>query len=362
MKERIIVGLLYGGVSTEHEVSLVSASNIIDGLDREKYIVLPVGIDPEGNWYLQREEDLKRAAKDKIFQKTGIKILPAPGEVKGSFVSLKDCKKKIDIDVIFPAFHGSYGEDGKIQGLCKVMKIPFVGSGVLGSAVSMDKEITKRLFKERGIPQCKFISYRNFKNIDYFTIADELGIPFFIKPANSGSSVGISKVYRKEQFQPAVDRAFLFDFKIIFEEYVKGREIECSVLGNENPIASLPGEVISRHDFYSYNAKYIDDEGASLSIPAKLEKNIIEEIQNLAIKAFKTLSCEGMARVDFFLREDNIILVNEVNTIPGFTNISMYPKLWEISGIPFDELLDKLITYAIERFASEANLQTKISK
>lgn len=262
----------------------------------------------------------------------------------------------------FPVLHGTFGEDGTVQGMLKLANIPFVGAGVLGSAVGMDKDVMKRLLKGDGIPVADFLtfSYGDRDKIDFDEVTNRLGTPIFIKPANMGSSVGISKVYDQENFEAAVDNAFLYDTKIIIEENIKGREIECSVLGNENPIASLPGEILPQGEFYSYQAKYIDEKGAVLDMPAKLSQELIEQIQKYAILTYKSLCCEGMARVDFFLKENGDILVNEINTIPGFTRISMYPKLWEVSGIPYSKLIDRLIELALSRFEREQALKTNV--
>ena len=234
-----------------------------------------------------------------------------------------------------------------------------MGAGVLGSAVGMDKDVMKRLLREAGIPIADFLVFTRAskEQIDYGSITNRLGLPLFIKPANLGSSVGVNKASNKSQFRSAIDDAFKYDHKILIEENISGREIECSVLGNDDPIASLPGEVLPAHEFYSYEAKYIDENGAAIEIPAKLPENIIKEIQTLAVKAFKSLCCEGMARVDLFLTDDNRIILNEINTIPGFTNISMYPKLWEASGISYTELINRLIQLAIDRFESEKELE-----
>jgi len=256
------------------------------------------------------------------------------------------------MDVIFPVLHGPYGEDGSMQGLLKIFNVPFVGPGVLGSALGMDKDVMKRLFMEAGIPIGKFITLRNGEKINFTKIKKELGLPIFIKPANMGSSVGISKVKNEKKYIKAVKEAFKFDSKIILEANIAGREIECSVLGNERPMTSIPGEIIANQEFYSYNAKYID-EGSVAEIPAKLDKKTTRKVQELAIKVFKVLNCEGMGRVDFFVKKNREVIVNEINTIPGFTKISMYPKLWEASGIPLPKLLDTLILLAIERFERE---------
>jgi len=264
------------------------------------------------------------------------------------------------LDIIFPVSHGRFGEDGTVSGLLKLANIAFVGAGVLGSAVGMDKDVMKRLLRDAGIPIGRFITVNRYssKEISFEDARAELGLPLFVKPANLGSSVGIHKVTERAAFERAVRDAFNYDNKILIEEFIMGREIECSVLGNENPIASVPGEILPRHEFYSYEAKYLDENGAVLDIPAKLPPATSERIRQLAIKTFSTLCCEGMARVDFFLRNGEEIIVNEINTIPGFTRISMYPKLWEATGISYSELIDRLIQLAIERFEREKRLKT----
>lgn len=267
--------------------------------------------------------------------------------------------------MVFPVLHGPYGEDGSIQGLLKLANIPFVGSGVLGSAVGMDKDVMKRLLRDAEIPIADFLSFtcHNKKTINYKSIADKLGLPLFIKPANLGSSVGISKVNDENGFFMAIENAFQYDRKIIIEENITGREIECSVIGNDNPIASLPREIISNtenHEFYSYEAKYIDENEAVLQIPAKLSQEKIEEVKELAILTYKVLCCEGMARVDFFMRQNGELIVNELNTIPGFTAVSMYPKLWEASGKSYTQIITYLIELALKRFEEERQLKTSV--
>jgi D-alanine-D-alanine ligase len=259
--------------------------------------------------------------------------------------------------------HSPFGEDGTVQGLLRLLDVPFVGASVLGSAAAMDKDVTKRLLRDARIPIAKFLAFdRSFVGkIDFDDVRRQLGQPVFVKPANLGSSVGINTADDGGQFERAIEQAFEYDNKILVEECIRGREIECSVLGNDSPIASVPGEIIPRHDFYSYEAKYIDEEGAVLEIPAKLEDQTIHQVQDLAIRTFKALCCEGMARVDFFLTENAQVVVNELNTIPGFTKISMYPKLWEASGIPYTELIDRLIQLALERFEKEKKLKTSFS-
>lgn len=319
--KKLKIGVLFGGKSAEHEVSILSAKNIIKALDTSKYHVLPIKI-------------------------------PKNGQFNFSIIN--------KLDVVFPVLHGPFGEDGSIQGLLKLSEIPFVGASVLGSAVGMDKDIMKRLLRDAGIPIGKFITLRKSDKINFNTIKKELGLPLFIKPANMGSSVGVSKVRNEKEFEKATKDAFKYDTKILIEEFINAREIECSVLGNEYPIASAPGEIIASQEFYSYDAKYMD-EGSIAQIPAKIDKKTTKKIQELAIKAFEVLNCEGLARVDFFLKKNGSVLVNEINTMPGFTNISMYPKMWEASGLPQAKLLDRLIELAIERFEKEQKLKTTVN-
>ncbi|MBW1947856.1 MAG: D-alanine--D-alanine ligase [Deltaproteobacteria bacterium] len=363
MGKKIRVGILFGGKSGEHEVSLRSAKNVLEAIDQEKYEVILIGIDKKGQWslletsrYLLHDEDPKRI---KIHD-SDARISLIPGGSQERLVSPSGPGSVGPIDVVFPILHGPFGEDGTIQGLLKLADLPFVGAGVLGSALGMDKDVMKRLLRDAQIPIARFLIFnlhlRNEMNFE--DIKARLGLPFFVKPANYGSSIGISKVHDMDQFEQAVDEAFQFDHKVIIEEHVEGREIECSVLGNEDPIASVPGEIIPSHEFYSYEAKYIDEHGALLKVPAELPAQITGQVQDLAIKAFKTLCCEGMARVDFFLKTNNEVIVNEINTIPGFTKISMYPRLWEASGLSYPELIDRLIQLAIERFEKDKGLKT----
>lgn len=320
VKNKLKIGVLFGGKSAEHEVSLQSAKNVLNALDKNKYDITPIKIEKNGNF---------------------------------DFLILKD------FDIIFPVLHGPYGEDGSMQGLLKLLNIPFVGASVLGSAIGMDKDIMKRLLNEAGIKNAKCIVILNGEKVSFKSVKKILGLPMFIKPANMGSSVGINKVKNEKEFNNAIKEAFKYDNKIIIEEMIKGRELECSVLGNEKPIASKVGEVVLNTEFYSYDAKYIDEKSAIIEIPAKnLPKNVEKKIQEIAIKAYKVLNCEGMGRVDVFLKDNGDIYINEINTIPGFTNISMYPKLWEISGISKTKLLDKLINLAQDRYKKEIKLKT----
>lgn len=361
-KQKINVAILFGGKSAEHEVSLQSAKNVIDSIDKEKYNPILIGIDKQGKWLLNNSSHFLLNSENpnliKLNKSTdNVALVP---QSNGEIVNFSNPRSKQSIDVVFPILHGPYGEDGTMQGLLKLANIPFVGADVLGSAVGMDKDVTKRLLRDANIPIANFLVFKDINKIDFERIVKEIGLPFFVKPANLGSSVGINKVKNKEDFKKAITEAFRYDRKVLVEEYIKGREIECSVLGNDNPIASVPGEVVANDEFYSYEAKYIDENGAILEIPAKLDKNTVKEIQNLAVRVFEALSCEGLARVDFFFKDNGEIIVSELNTIPGFTSISMYPKLWEASGISYTELIDKLIQLAIERFRKEQKI--KISR
>jgi D-alanine-D-alanine ligase len=363
MKKKIRIGVIFGGKSSEHEVSLQSAKNIIDALDRDKYEVVLIGIDKTGKWYLNnRSKYLLNENNPKLIKlnKSDSEVTIITDGKTNRLINLTGNQNLGSLDVIFPVLHGPFGEDGTIQGMLKLSNIPFVGAGVLGSAIGMDKDVMKRLLRDAGIPTADFLVFNRItiKETSFEDIKGSLQLPFFVKPANCGSSVGISKVHNEDEYKKAIDEAFLFDSKIIIEESVQGREIECSVLGNDEPIASLPGEIIPKGEFYSYKAKYIDEDGAALEIPARIDKNLIERIKTLSIKAFQALCCEGMARVDMFLKSDGEILINEINTIPGFTKISMYPKLWEASGIPYSKLIDKLIELAIERFEKEQKIKS----
>jgi D-alanine-D-alanine ligase len=363
-EKKLNVGILCGGKSAEHEVSLQSAKNVYEAIDRKKFNPILIGIDKNGKWlyrphaktsdFIDHADDPKKIALNADNTRA---VLPA--ESSGFLSVPDDPSGSIQLDVIFPILHGPFGEDGTVQGLLKLANIPFVGSGVLGSALGMDKDVMKRLLRDSGIPIGKFLVVRDCDPVPSFEeLTLKLGTPIFIKPANMGSSVGVSKVRDEESFCAAVNGAFRYDTKIILEENIPGREIECSVLGNDEPQASLPGEVKAAREFYSYEAKYIDADGAVLEIPAKLFDAQVREIQALAIKTFQALGCQGLSRVDFFLKEDGTVMVNEINTMPGFTKISMYPKLWEASGITYTELITKLIEMAIALYNKEKKLKT----
>lgn len=359
--KKIRVGILFGGKSAEHEVSLQSAKNVIDAINRDKYKPVLIGIDKSGRWLLNESSNfLLNSDNPKLIRlnqaSDSVALVPqSEGEI--SNLTRRDFSQAVD--VVFPILHGPLGEDGTVQGLLKLANIPFVGAGVLGSAVGMDKDVMKRLLRDAQIPIADFMVVRSGETVpDYADVIDALGSPVFVKPVNMGSSVGVYKVQNQEEYTKAIEGAFEYDLKIIIEETVIGREIECSVLGNEDPIASVPGEVIPHHEFYSYEAKYIDENGAGLEIPADLPADIVENVQDVAVRTFKVLCCEGLARVDVFLKDDGTIVVNEINTIPGFTAISMYPKLWEASGISYTDLIGKLIELAIERYQKEQKLKT----
>jgi D-alanine-D-alanine ligase len=366
MSRKTRVGVLCGGKSAEHEVSLKSARNVVEAIDKEKYEVVLIAIDKSGQWFLNDAARLFLEASNpdmpaiqKGDESDGVSLV-TQGSAAGQLVRTTDHQLMGPVDVMFPVLHGPYGEDGTVQGLLKLANIPFVGAGVLGSAVGMDKDVMKRLLRDAGIPGPDFLTFNRKFKIDYGEIVNQIGTPFYVKPANLGSSVGVSRVKHEDEFDAAVKEAFRYDNKIILEENIEGREVECSVLGNEDPVASTVGEVIPRHEFYSYEAKYLDEKGANLEIPADLPPETVKTIQDLAIRAFQVLCCEGMARADFFLRGGDEVLVNEINTIPGFTKISMYPKLWEASGVTYSELIDKLIQLALERHGSEQTLQTSL--
>jgi len=364
---KLRVGILFGGKSAEHEVSLQSAKNIFDAIDREKYEPVLIGIDKSGRWLLNDESNFLLNANDpkRIRLNTSSDAVALVPQSRGTISNLSapknDSANESAIDVIFPVLHGPFGEDGTVQGLLKLADIPFVGSGVLASAAGMDKDVMKRLLRDAGLPIGKFRVLCADDDVpSYEEVSSELGTPLFVKPANMGSSVGVSKVKKQREYLPALEGAFEYDTKAVIEEFIPGRELECSVLGGSEIMASIPGEVKSKHEFYSYNAKYIDKKGAELIIPAKVSVKTIQRVQELAIAVFKTLCCDGLARVDFFLKKDGSVIVNEINTMPGFTKISMYPKLWEASGISYTQLIDKLIGFALERFEKEKQLKTSL--
>lgn len=359
---KIRIGLIFGGRSGEHEVSLQSAKSVYEALDRDRYEAVLIGIDKSGNWHVgEASAFLLNVENPKLIalNKGCPSVVPALVGEERSLVEVGTGRDLGRVDVIFPVTHGTYGEDGSLQGLLRMLNVPYVGADVLGSAIGMDKDVMKRLLRDAGVPVARWTTVRaaTRSDVSYEAIAEQLGLPLFVKPANLGSSVGISKVYSAADLAPAVDNAFRYDRKVLIEECVVGREIECSVLGNDDPIASVPGEILPTHDFYSYDAKYIDENGAVLQIPANLDDATVKRVQAAAVKVFRLLECSGMARVDFFLKANGDLLVNEINTLPGFTRISMYPKLWEATGLPYPKLLDRLVELALERHHNEMQLE-----
>lgn len=362
---KIRVAVVFGGRSAEHEVSLQSAKNVIESLDKDKYEPVLIGIDKDGRWFLNEQSiQLMDAGDPKHIRLSGSnnQVALTPNGAASKFINLEKKSDIGNVDVIFPVLHGPFGEDGTIQGLAKLANLPCVGAGILGSSVGMDKDVMKRLLRDAGIPIGKFVTINMYNRsaFSYDSLSVQLGNTLFVKPANLGSSVGISKIRNREEFEAALDVAFSYDLKVVVEEEIKGREIECAILGNEYPMASIPGEIIPHTDFYSYEAKYIDDNGAGLDIPAKLPAHIVKRVQEIAVATFRALECLGLARVDVFLTPEENIIVNEINTIPGFTKISMYPKLWEESGIPYTELVDRLIQLAIDDFNKRNSLKVSV--
>ncbi|EOW6703501.1 D-alanine--D-alanine ligase [Cronobacter malonaticus] len=363
---KLRVGIVFGGKSAEHEVSLQSAKNIVDAIDKEKFDVVLLGIDKQGQWhvndasrYLLNAEDPARIALHRSEKNVAL----IPGLSQQQLIESNNRQALPQLDVIFPIVHGTLGEDGSLQGMLRMANIPFVGSGVLGSAVSMDKDVAKRLLRDAGLAVAPFITLTraNRQRITFEDVKAQLGLPLFVKPANQGSSVGVSKVNDEAQYHAAVALAFEFDHKVVVETGIKGREIECAVLGNESPQASTCGEIVVSSEFYSYDTKYIDDQAARVVVPADIAPDVNEKIRAIAIRAFQALECAGLARVDVFLTPDNEVIINEINTLPGFTNISMYPKLWQASGIGYQELITRLIELALERHQADAALKSSIT-
>ncbi len=391
MSKKLRIGVLFGGRSGEHEVSLLSAASVIEAIDPSKFEVVPIGISKEGKWLTaaHAERLLSGKADDHSLRAgdpeatPGAAVLargeavvmpPVPSANHSALMPFEtDAAGRgasIDVDVIFPVLHGTFGEDGTIQGLFELANIPYVGAGVLGSAAGMDKDIMKSLFKAAGLPIVKHVTVlrsaweREPKKVKK-RIEAKLKYPVFVKPANLGSSVGISKAHDGKELGPALDEAAKFDRKLVIEEGVggkkrKAREIECSVLGNDEPKASVAGEIVPMKEFYDYAAKY-QDPGSALEIPAKISRGMQKQVQELAIRAFQAVDCTGLARVDFLLDpQDKKLYVNEINTMPGFTSISMYPKLWEASGLKYRDLITRLIELARERHADkQKNVYTK---
>src|SRR5947209_1803401 len=385
--KKLRVGVLFGGRSGEHEISLLSAASVLKAIHPEKYEVVPMGITRQGRWvssaYAEKllrgepvHEDHGRHLRAGDPQATpgaavlarGESVIVPPVPESDSLVPFESAAHSADhqginVDVIFPVLHGTFGEDGTIQGLLELADIPYIGAGVLGSAAGMDKDIMKRLFSAAGLPIVKHVTIlrgqweKEPKKV-IKEVEKKLKYPLFVKPANLGSSVGISKAHDRKELGPAIDMAAGYDRKIVIEQGVggnkqKARELECSVLGNDDPKASIAGEIVPSAEFYDYNAKYLD-EGSQLIIPAKISKKQMKEVQEMAVQAFQAVDCSGLARVDFLMDPKNgRIYLNEINTMPGFTSISMYPKLWAASGLDYPELIDRLLTLAMERHAEK---------
>jgi D-alanine-D-alanine ligase len=353
---KVKVAIVYGGRSTEHQISLLSAKNVVGAIDLTKFEPVLIGIDKTGTWHLN-EGDMKLenpdSAKDISLGAINNPILIAQNAGSKEIFSVKHNKVVGSIDVIFPVMHGIFGEDGSIQGFAKLANIPCVGCGILGSAVGMDKDITKRLLRDAGIKVADFITLRKGYNdhLSYKEVVAKLGNELFIKPANLGSSVGVSFVKDEASYNKAVELGFKYDPKVIVEEKLVGREIECAILGhNANPKASAIGEVIPKSSFYDFESKYVSADGALCQIPAEnLSDEEVKTIQDKAIEIYRLLECEGLTRVDMFYTPSKEIYLNEVNTLPGFTSISMYPKLWAQVGLPYQDLITELINLAIER-------------
>jgi len=363
LAEKLTLGIVFGGRSGEHEVSVMSARSIYEMVDRSKFVPLLIGISKQGAWYLvEKAEDL--FAKGVVDAQAGLEVTIIPKPEGERFVALNGAEVP-QLDVVFPVLHGPYGEDGTVQGLLELAGIPYVGPGVMAAAVGMDKVMMKRVFRQAGLPVVDdvFVTRREIRNqvpavLNY--IEQNLTYPCFVKPANMGSSVGINRADNRDELEKALWEAARFDSKIIVEQGVPAREIECSVLGNHDAKCSIPGEIIPGGEFYDYEAKY-RSEDSKLLIPAPLTDDQVKAVQEMALKVYEVVDCSGLARIDFFVTKDTgEIYVNEINTLPGFTTISMYPKLWEASGIPYEELITELVDLAFERYKERAENETSL--
>jgi D-alanine-D-alanine ligase len=374
-EKKLRVGIIFGGRSGEHEVSLASARSVIANLDQDRYEVVPIGITKDGSWQLGTDPTSLLAASQGVQLEAGKEM-----DKNSTAVTLtgdpslrrlipiqsgEQLRDNGELDVIFPVLHGTYGEDGALQGLLEMADVPYVGCGVLGAALGMDKEKMKMIFQNIGLPIIDYLVYRRNEwerapasILD--AVEQRLGYPVFVKPANLGSSVGINKAHNRNELEHAIQVAAEYDRKIVIERGINCRELECAVLGNDEPIVSVIGEIIASNEFYDYKAKYIDNKSQNI-IPAQLLQATAQEIRRQAIQAFLALDLSGLSRVDFFLeKETNQVYINEVNTLPGFTEISMYPKLWQASGLPYPELLTRLIELAIERHADRQRNRTSL--
>lgn len=357
MNSKKIILLLYGGKSVEHEISIRSARNVFDNIDKTTHEVVLVGIDKEGVWHLNSEVSSTIS--------TGEKVSPIPSAGKPSLINLRS-HQIIPFDIVFPVLHGTDGEDGGVQGIFKAYNVPLVGCNVLGSAVSMDKILSKKVLKASGVPVADFLyfSRSEAENYDYRLVVEKLGSPFMIKAGALGSSVGISKVKDETQYHEALKDAFKYGNQVLIEKFVKGRELECGVMGNEHPVATNPGEIVLKknYEFYTYQAKYQDEDAIDIVIPARVDDAVAEKIRDYCVKAYIALCCNDYARIDLFLSENNEVIINEINTIPGFTNVSMFPMLWKNMGVSYPDLIDKLIELAQTRWKKQNEYLTHYDK
>ncbi|MEL6591447.1 MAG: D-alanine--D-alanine ligase [Bacteroidota bacterium] len=353
------MALLFGGKSPEHEISLRSARNIFGAIPRDKYEIVLIGIDPQGRWYALEETALSEETLDFAAQGKALCLLPGFAERQIRYLEGEESFPQIE--VVFPITHGPYGEDGSLQGLLRHLNLPFVGPGVLGSAAAMDKDVSKRLLSEADLLVADGFCFHYYEKdaIDFFAVANQIGTPIFIKPANMGSSVGVSKASTKAEFDAAIAEAFRYDHKVIVEQAIVGREVECAVMGNGEIATTSVGEVvINTAELYDFDTKYEDPDAASIVIPAEnIDNQMLAKLVLVAKNAYRSIGCEGMTRVDMFLCEDGSVYVNELNTLPGFTSISMYPKLWDTAGVSYAELIDNLIQLALERARRDAALE-----
>ena len=347
---RLRIAVLFGGRSAEHDVSVLSATNVMNALEPAKYDAVPVFVTRAGQWLLSRFEGGTLAKPE-----NGTELCLVPGG-RGRMIAIEAGGRMVDagtIDILFPVLHGPYGEDGSVQGLAEVARVPLAGCGILGSAAALDKDIAKRLLRAAGLPVARSVTISEDSAPDLAALESELGLPLFIKPARQGSSIGVRKVSGSQEFMPALSEGFRHDRTLLAEEFIQGREIEFSVLEDETGglFVSRPGEIVpaESHGFYSYDAKYIDENGAALKVPAELSPEVEADMREMAARAFRALGCDGMARVDFFLTADMKFVVNEVNTIPGFTNISMYSKAMAASGVSYAEIIDRLVSHGLAR-------------
>ena len=353
------VAIIFGGHSSEHEVSINSARNIFKALDKNQFTPILLGVSKQGTWYQITEKEMENISAivdGKMNSNQSITMIRANSKV---YTYSLHNHNRTEVDCVFPIIHGTNGEDGTLQGYLKILAVPFVGCGVMSSAIAMDKEVMKILMTSAEIPNSRYMVLKSYLPYDYDQIVKQLGLPFFIKPANAGSSVGVHKIKSKEDFALHIKDSFKYDHKVIAEEMIAGREIECSVMGlNQNPKAAVPGELIVKHEFYSYEAKYLDENGAEIVIPAKTTPEQTENIRSLAVKTYQALYCDGLTRVDFFMKKDGSLVVNEINTLPGFTKISMYPMMWQAKGLPYTDLITQLIQCAFDKndFDNKLNL------